>query len=46
MGSVMTVYGFVDMIQELLDQALNELEPDAFEKLLDSVSVMLQDYED
>lgn len=46
MGSGMTVYGFVDMIQELLDQALNELEPDAFEKLLDSVAVMLQDYED
>lgn len=46
MGSGMTVYGFVDIIQELLDQALDALEPDAFENLLDIVAVMLQDYEE
>lgn len=33
-------------IQEMLDNALNVLSPDAFRGLLDSISMMLEDYED
>lgn len=32
--------------EELMDSALNELSPTAFNGLLDSISMMLSDYED
>lgn len=46
MSKGLTVYGYESMIQELLDEALNELTPDGFAKLLDSIDMMLADYEE
>jgi len=46
MSKGLTVYGYESMIQELLDEALNELTPDGFAKLLDSINMMLADYEE
>ncbi len=39
----MTVYEFEMAIDELLDKALNELSPAAYEKLLDSLSMMIDE---
>lgn len=41
----MTSYEYAEKISELLDDALNKLSPEAFERLLDSVSMILSDYE-
>ena len=38
-----TRYDFESVIDELFDEALNKLSPDDYEKLLDSVSMMLAD---
>ena len=46
MSKGLTVYGYESMIQELLDEALNELTPHDFAKLLDSINMMLADYEE
>ena len=42
----MTSYEYTNKIQEILDDALNKLSPEAFRKLLDNLSMMLEDYED
>lgn len=42
----MTSYEYAMKINDILDDALNKLSKDAFEKLLDDVSMMLEDYED
>lgn len=36
---------YVLEIQELLDEALNELSPEAFNALLDDISMIMSDYE-
>ena len=41
-----TYYEYTVAIQELLDDACNELSPKAFAKLLDDISMILCDYED
>jgi hypothetical protein len=46
MSKGLTVYGYESMIQELLDEALNELTPYDFAKLLDGIDLMLDDYEE
>lgn len=40
-----TVYDFETAISELIDKALNCLSPEEFEKLKDSVSMILSNYE-
>ena len=40
-----TLYDFEAAISDLLDNALNELPPEQFERLLDSISIMLADYD-
>ena len=46
MSKGLTVYGYESMIQELLDEAQNELTPRDFAKLLDGIDIMLDDYEE
>lgn len=41
-----TRYDFEKSIEELLDEALNTLSPDSFRGLLDSISMILEDYEE
>ena len=41
----MTKNAYVLEIQELLDQALNELSPEVFNALLDDISMIMSDYE-
>ena len=41
----MTSYEYADKISEILDDALNKLSPEAFNMLLDNVSMLLEDYE-
>ena len=41
----MTSYEYADKISEILDDALNKLSPEAFKRLLDNVSMLLEDYE-
>ncbi len=41
----MTSYEYVNKISEILDDALNKLSPEAFNMLLDNVSILLEDYE-
>jgi len=41
-----TLYDFETAFTELMDEALNVLSPEMFEKLKDSVSMILSDYED
>lgn len=41
----MTSYEYVNKISEILDDALNKLSPEAFKRLLDNVSMMIEDYE-
>ena len=40
-----TLYDFESAFEELMDTALNALTPEQFEKLKDSISMMLADYE-
>ena len=40
-----TQYDYECEVEELLDSALNELSPKAFAGLLDSISMILSDYE-
>ena len=40
-----TLYDFERAFEELMDNALNKLTPDQFEKFKDSVSMILEDYE-
>lgn len=45
-GSIVkTLYDFETAFEELMDTALNVLSPEQFEKLKDSVSMILEDYE-
>lgn len=39
-------YYFERAIEELLDEALNTLSPDSFKQFLDSISMILEDYEE
>jgi len=39
-------YYFERAIEELLDEALNTLSPDSFKELLDSINMILGDYEE
>lgn len=39
-----TKYDFESEIDELLDEALNELSPEEYDRLLDSVSMSLADH--
>ena len=41
-----TLYDFETAFQELMDTALNKLTPNQFEKLKDSISMILEDYEE
>ena len=41
-----TLYEFETAFQELMDDALNKLPPEQFEKLKDSVSIILSDYKE
>lgn len=41
-----TKYEFECAFEELLDNALNTLSPEAFKGLLDSISMIVSDYED
>jgi len=41
-----TLYEFETAFQELMDTALNILSPSQFEQLKDSVSMILNDYEE
>lgn len=41
-----TLYEFETAFQEMMDEALNALSPEQFEKLKDSVSMILSDYEE
>lgn len=40
-----TSYEYITVIEEILDDALNQLSLEAFEILLDSISMLLADYE-
>ena len=40
-----TLYDFTNAFEELMDEALNELSPESFERFKDSVSMILDDYE-
>lgn len=40
-----TLYEFETAFEELMDDALNKLSPEQFEKFKDSVSMILLDYE-
>lgn len=40
-----TLYDFTSAFEELMDNALNELSPESFERFKDSVSMILDDYE-
>lgn len=42
----MSRYDFESQIDELLDEALNELSPKEYEKLLDSLSIMIEERKD
>ena len=39
------LYDFETEFEEMMDEALNELSPEQFEKLKDSISMVLADYE-
>ena len=39
-------YEYLNIISELFDEALNNLQPVAFRRLLDNVRNLLEDYED
>lgn len=39
-------YEYLNIISELLDEALNKLQPESFARLLDNVRGLLDDYED
>ena len=41
-----TLYEFETAFSELMDAALNALSPEQFDKFVDSVSMILADYED
>lgn len=41
----MTRNEYEQKIIEVLDSALNELSPEAFQKLIDNIGFILQDYE-
>ena len=41
-----TIYEYECDIEEILDDALNKLWHEAFERLLDGISMMLADYEE
>ena len=41
-----TLYDFDTEFEQLMDRALNELSPKAFDNFLDDISMMLADYED
>ena len=41
-----TLYDFENAFQQMMDNALNVLSPEQFEKLKDSVSMILEDYEE
>lgn len=40
-----TLYDFDTEFEQLMDRALNELSPKAFNTFLDDISMMLADYE-
>lgn len=44
--NVKTSYEYECTIEEILDDALNKLSHEAFERLLDGISMMLADYEE
>lgn len=41
-----TRYEFECEVEELLERACSDLKPDQFAKLLDSISMMMADYEE
>jgi hypothetical protein len=41
----MTSYEYLNKIIEILDDALNNLSPDAFRRLLDNIGGIVDDYE-
>ena len=42
----MTITDFTWRFEELMDDALNNLSPEAFKTLVDNIAMMLDDYED
>ena len=46
MKQTKTLYDFGNEFEELIDQAVNDLSPKQFTRLLDDISMMLADYED
>lgn len=40
-----SVYDYERDVEELLDDALNNLKPEYFQKLLDDISMIISDYE-
>lgn len=47
MGGIMkTLYDFDSAFENLMDDALNNLSPESFQKFIDDVSMILADYED
>ncbi len=45
-GIMKSKYDFEEAVEELLDEALNTLSPDSFRGLLDSISMILVNYEE
>ena len=43
--TIMTRYDYIEMIQYDLNEACNKLNPEDFQKLLDDLRHMLDDYE-
>lgn len=42
----MNGYEYANQIQEILDDALNKLSTDGFNRLLDNLRLMLEDYDE
>lgn len=42
----MTCYEYVSQIEDILDDALSKLSPDGFARVLDSIQMILADYEE
>lgn len=46
MNDTKTLYDFECKFEELMDTALNNLSPSAFERLKDNINMILEDYEE
>ena len=45
MLNLKTSYDYICAIEELLDEACNKLSPEAFDKVKDSIDMILSDFE-